>query len=417
VEALLFLAGHAETLWSLALGAAALAMVGLTAGAAVLLVHLARRRAAPALVGALALLLAAPAPASALVTRTGGGVQVAPGERIAGTLVASGETVTVEGAVDGDLIVAARLVEVRGRVGGDLVVAGRAVAVAGTVEGSVYALARTVEVTGRVGRSIHGLDRTTAVARGARVDGDLLMLGRQLDLDGAVGGGVWLWGAAGRIAGEVAGDVEVRAHRLVLEETARIGGRLAADLARAADLEVAPGARVAGDRRLVMASGARALLAGPHVWFWPLVQFFGAAALGTVALVLVPTLFDGAVARVGDWWRSLGLGLAVLVGAPVVIALLALTLVGLPLALLALGLYLTGLYTAKIVVGAFLGRALLRAGSGGWRASLPSLLVGLGLLLALGELPWIGVLVQWVVIGLGLGAASGALWRRTRLVS
>jgi hypothetical protein len=215
----------------------------------------------------------------------------------------------------------------------------------------------------------------------------------------------------------VAGDVEARAHRLVLAPPARIGGRLVAHVERAGDLAVGPGVAVAGERRLTVASRGEALLGEPRLWFWLLVQFFGAAVLGTVALALAPTASHGAVARVEDWWRSLGLGLAVLVGAPVAIALAALTLVGLPLALLALALYLTGLYAAKIVVGAFLGRALLRPGGPGVRSSLPSLLVGLALLAVLVELPWIGPLAHLVVLGLGLGAASAALYRASRLLS
>jgi anti-sigma factor RsiW len=412
VDALLFLSAHAGMLRTLAVAAASVAMAALTVGAAVLL---AGRRAAVVLTGALVALVVAPAPAGALETRAGGAVSVPPGARLAGTLVASGDTVTVEGAVDGDLIVAARQVEVRGRVGGDLVVTAGTALVSGTVEGSVYALAGTLEVTGRVGRGVHGLDRTTTVTRTGRVGGDLLVVGRHLDVEGAIGGGVWLYGAAGRVAGDVAGSVEARAHRLVVEAPARIGGGLVAHVERAADLRVGPGVTVAGERSLTVASRGRALVAEPRVWFWLLVQFFGAAAAGTVALALVPTAFHGAVARVGDWWRSLGLGLAVLAGAPLAIALAALTLVGLPLALLALALYLSGLYAAKIVVGAFLGQALLRAGGRGVRASLPSLLVGLGLLAVLVELPWIGPLVHLVVLGLGLGAASAALYRGTRL--
>jgi hypothetical protein len=99
---------------------------------------------------------------------------------------------------------------------------------------------------------------------------------------------------------------------------------------------------------------------------------------------------------------------AVLVGTPVAIVLLAVTLVGLPLALVLLGLYLLGLYAAKIVVALALGRALLRPRGDARRDALKALLVGLVLVTLAAALPVVGWPISILIACLGAGALA---WR------
>ena len=133
-----------------------------------------------------------------------------------------------------------------------------------------------------------------------------------------------------------------------------------------------------------------------------------------MALVLAPGLLHGNAAAVAAWWRSLAVGLGVLVAGPVAVLLAAVTLVGLPLALIGLAAYLLGLYAAKIVVGLFLGRALLGDRGPDTRASLRALVVGVLLLTVASEIPLAGPVVGAVVMTLGLGALASWLYRTAR---
>src|SRR5262249_8077362 len=132
------------------------------------------------------------------------------------------------------------------------------------------------------------------------------------------------------------------------------------------------------------------------------------------------SLVAGSADRVRSWGRSLGWGVAALVGGPVAMLLLAVTLVGIPLALILLGLYLFGLYAAPIVVSLALRRALtrprgnprpgaLRGALRGPRGNprrdaLRALMVGLALITLVAAIPWLGGLVRLVVTCLGAGA-------------
>jgi hypothetical protein len=81
----------------------------------------------------------------------------------------------------------------------------------------------------------------------------------------------------------------------------------------------------------------------------------------------------------------------------------------LPLALALLVLYLGALYGAPLVVGAFVGRTLLGSTGRGLRASLPALVVGLGIVTVLRAVPVVGVAVTLVVVCFGLGGITRQL--------
>jgi Putative zinc-finger len=422
LEAGLFLVLNASALASLASALALLTMLALTVVAATYLV-----RQPPATIGLLVLaLLIGPSPASALETRTGRTVAVAAGETVSGTLVASGDAVEIAGTVDGDLVVAARAVDIRGTVRGDLILAAGAAEIAGVVEGNVYAVTGALVIRGRIARNVYALGRATRLEPAGRIAGDLSAIARGLDLAGAVGRGVWILGATATVGGTVTGDLTVRAHRLAVQAPARIGGSLFArveahhfgfwqhSFERAGDLDIQPGATIAGARDTAVAPPGSAVYAEPAFYFWLGVQLFGALLLGGAARALVPAFFERGVCSVRAWAPSLGLGAALLIGLPVAALLTALTLVGLPLALIALGLYLLGLYAAKIVVGASLGRALLGSRGSGPRGWLPALALGVAVLLVGFELPVVGPALHVVVLCLGLGALGAALRQAAR---
>jgi hypothetical protein len=338
-------------------------------------------------------------------------VVIGASETLDATLVAAAENVRVDGTIDGDLIVAAAHVDVRGTVRGDLVVVARTVEVAGRVEGSVYVAAGSLILRGRVGRGLYAADRTTVIEPGASVGGDLTLAGRSLSLGGEIGRGATILAHEAEVSGRVGRDVRFRGDRLAVRAPARLQGMVRADVVRPSAVTVDGGATVTGPVLTRVASRGAGWYGEPRVWFWAATSFFGAALLGWAGLLLVPGLVVGGADGVRSWKRSLGWGVATLVGGPVLILVLAVTLVGLPLALVLLGLYLLGLYAAKIVVALALGRALLRPRGNPRRDALRALVVGLVLVTLATALPFVGGPIWVVVACLGAGALAGRLAR------
>ena len=373
-------------------------------------------RAPARAVVALALVLGAaasvaPWPAEALEARSGMEVAVGPTETIQGTLVAAAETVRVDGTVDGDLIVAAARVDVRGTVRGDLVVAASTVDVTGTVEGSAYVAAGALTLRGRMARGLYAATRGTLIDSGARVGGDVTIAARSLAIRGEVGGGASALAHEAEVSGHVRRDLRFRGGGLLVRAPARVEGTVRADVARASDVTIGAGATVAGPVLTRVRSRAASWYGEPRVWFWAATSFFGAALLGWVGLWLVPGLVLDSADSVWRWGRSLGWGVATLIGGPIAILLLAVTLVGLPLALTLLGLYLLALYAGKIVVGLALGRRLVRPRGNPPRDALKALLVGLALLSLATALPLVGGAIWVAAACLGAGALVRRLAR------
>ncbi|HEY7515479.1 MAG TPA: zf-HC2 domain-containing protein, partial [Vicinamibacteria bacterium] len=77
-------------------------------------------------------------------------IVVRAGETVDDSLLAAGETVSVDGVVTGNLVACARRVTVRGSVQGDLIVAAQEVDLDGTVEGNVMGFAQELKQRGRV---------------------------------------------------------------------------------------------------------------------------------------------------------------------------------------------------------------------------------------------------------------------------
>lgn len=315
------------------------------------------------------------------VTRTGGTVTVAEGETIGGNFVATGGTVVIDGRVTGDATVTAGTVIVSetGRVDGDLDAVAGSVVVEGSVGGDVSAAAGSLVV--REGASVGGnVEAAAADARvNGRVDGSARLAGETVTLGPAA---------------VVGGDVEYDAESF----TAAPGAQVSGSVTRNDDLSVGPAVGVpwAGD---VGVPGGFAVPAGVFAAWGLVVNLLVGALLVALAPRFAREVTDrGTRATV----KSGGVGLLTFVAVPIALALVAITIVGIPVSVVgalayALALWLTTIYGA-LVVGASL-LSLVGRESVWW-----ALAVGLvGFTLA-GFVPYVGGLLQFVVLLVGLGA-------------
>ncbi|MFB6157337.1 MAG: polymer-forming cytoskeletal protein [Haloferacaceae archaeon] len=321
-------------------------------------------RRVPAVLAVLALSLAVVPPVAAAESRVGAGVVVESGERVDG-LTATGGVVRVEGTVDGDLEA----------YGGRVVVAE-----GGTVTGDVSAYAGLVRVEGTVEGRV--------IAYGGRVVGTATSTVRRSF--GAVAGVV-------TVAGTVTGDVTAVAGRLRVAPTAVVRN----DLNYEGRFERDAGATVEGRTRRIREVGPAPPSFPPAAVF--LYGLLGNLLLGAI-LLYVGRMFSADVVETAvlDPVPSLGHGLALVVGAPLVVLALALTVVGAPVAL-------AGLLALPLLgwIGAVYGRLAV----GAWLLSFTDvetpfagLAVGVVLVGLLARLPYAGPVVRVLVLAAGIGA-------------
>jgi hypothetical protein len=234
-----------------------------------------------------------------------------------------------------------------------------------------------------------------------------------VNLEGEVNRSVTLYAGNADVSGSIARELTMAGDNLTLTNTARIGGNLSARVRELKNVHIADGATITGTRDIQVRARENRF-AHPKFYFFQAVWLAAALLVGWLGLVLFPGFFQASTHAVGSGWRSLVLGIAVLAGVPVAIILTAITVVGLPASLMLLMAYLAAIYLAKIWVGAFLGQILLKptgVTKGDW---LLGLLVGLLILTVVRFIPYLGGLVHFGVICLGLGALGWQLHRVLR---
>ena len=361
----------------------------------------------------LIVLLALSLPGFALQRRHSDFVTVAANETVDDTLLATGNTVRVEGVVNGDLLAFGQSVEVRGTVKGDLVSFAKRTVVSGTVEGNIYNFSNSLDLDGQLAHNLYGLMQSLHVNDRGRVGGGIVVAAGDVGLEGEVHRSVTMFAGNADVSGSIGRELTMTGDSLTLTNNSRISGNLTARVRDLKNVHIADGATIAGTRD-IQVRVRESHFARPKFYFYQAVWLAAAMLVGWLGLILFPGFFQASTHAVGSGWRSLGLGIAVLAGVPVAIILTAITLVGFPVSLMLLALYLAAIYLAKIWVGAFLGQMLVKPAGAAKSDWLLGLLVGLLILTIVGFIPYLGGLVHFAVVCLGLGAFAWQLYRVSR---
>ena len=348
-------------------------------------------------------LAGAPAAANGQWLQAGDAVTVRSGEVRESDLYAAGGTVRIDGRLNGDLVAASRRVQVDGRVAGDLFAVAVAIDLRGPIGDSTRVVGRSLYVDTTVDGDLLAAVENLVVTDSARIAGRVAAAGSRVEIDGTVAGGVRLAGGEVVIRGTVHGDAAVVADGLDLAPGARITG----DLQYRGRTPLSPeaAARVEGAVRYdprADESEEQGTRWDVVFWFW---QVLAALLAGFVAV----GLFRGAVLRLAASiaeQTTLGalLGFAAFLLVPVAAAIATATLVGLPIGLAAFLLYGLALYAAKLPAAVWIGDRLLGLAGRPGASPYAAMALGVVLLYLLFAVPWVGGLFWLAATWLGLGA-------------
>ena len=236
--------------------------------------------------------------------------------------------------------------------------------------------------------------------------GNLIVIDGDVRVDGRVRGDLVAVYGDVRLSGTVGGDLITVAKQAVLTPGAHVGGNLSYFGERPV---VAPGAKVEGDvTRVTQITDPLGFVGFFALW---LAVSVSALVLGLLMLWLAPAALDATMRAVTTRpWATIGWGVLLFFGLPVLALLALITLVGAPLGV-ALGLALWPLYAMGYTTSAWLlGRRLLRPP----RGRVLAFFTGLVILRVVSLVPWIGGVIWLVGTVVGLGALAVALWEARR---
>ena len=248
-----------------------------------------------------------------------------------------GERVVKRGVIDDDIYLAGGEVELAAKVKGDVVAAGGELDLDGDIQGDVMAAGGKLNLRSNVSDDARLAGGEVTVL--GSVGDDVLIAGGRLRLgrDAKIGGRVWLSGgdirvdsdiaqelrAMGgrvRISGKIQGDVYVRAEKIEIDADAVIHGNLYTKGPHEA--LIAKGARIDGEVRHTKVDVSLAPIIGGLI-VAALVLLLSLMLTGMALYLIFPHFTERCVQSLRDEpWPSLGFGLAVFAGGPVVITIL-----------------------------------------------------------------------------------------------
>ncbi|WP_410764967.1 bactofilin family protein [Haloferax sp. DFSO60] len=316
----------------------------------------------------------------------GGTIIVDEGEIVTGDLQATGGTVIISGIVDGDVEFAAGTV---------------LITETGRVTGSLDGVAGSVNIEGAVDGDVNIAAGALFVRSGAIVGGDLEAGAGSAVIDGAVAGDATV-GAEELTVGpnaRIAGALEYDAETATIDDSATVAG----GATRVTDLEMT-GPSIFGVPANFGQVDAPVIPQWVFSGYWLLVNL----VLGAIVVLVAPE-FARRVTGLGTKKavRSGGAGLLVIIGVPLVLLILLLTIVGIPLSLAGGVGFLVVLWVASIYGALVLGTWLLSLGdyANRWAA----LALGLLIVAILDFVPFVGGILEFLVLLVGLGAFALAL--------
>jgi hypothetical protein len=241
------------------------------------------------------------------------------------------------------------------------------------------------------------------VPQGQQV-GDLVVFHGSATVDGTVDGSLTAFDAPVTISGRVNGDVVVFNGRVELQSGANVTG----DVVSQSDPVVAQGATIGGTTKRIETNTNWEGFGWAGKLAWWLAVSISTLVVGLVLLWLVgrgaARILEAGRTRIGP---SIGLGLLLFFGLPILAVIALLTVVGIPLGL--------GLLAALLLIYALgysaaawiLGRSIVR----GPTAWIVAFLVGWAILRVLALVPILGGLAWFAAVVVGLGALAVAIWQ------
>ena len=353
-----------------------------------------------------------PLASQAFVARSGVDVNFKENDQLSGTTYAAGQQITVDTPLPGDLICAGRSVFINQPVQGDVICAAENIIIKANIGGSVRLIASQVNLDSPIEGNAMLFGSDLVIGERSEIKGETLVASQFLDSRGRYGQAFHGAAVQAKLYGDYAGIVNLTIadsgnSQAVLQVNQ--GAKLANGLTYRSKLsaQIDSAAEIKGEvikKDLPIAGRADKKEAAVN-WLWSkLLYLFMLLITGVIIISLWPQASREIVEAANQRPAKLMLmGLLVLIIAPLLLILMAITIIGIPAALILLALWLILLYVAKLVVGYWLGRRFWpRAQNNIW-----PFLAGTTGLFIVSCFPLLG----WLVAVLATWWGAGAIWQ------
>jgi hypothetical protein len=371
---------------------------------------------AKAVLGLISLVFVFVVPGYALDVRkaergTGGEVSVAANETVDDTLVVFADSIRISGTITGDLIAFARNIEIQGTVQGNVISFGQRIEVSGNVGGDIFAFGQSIRTDGQIGQNLWGFGQTVTVGKDARLNHDATIFATNSYLNGDISRDALVRSATLDAGGRIGRDLSYAGGALFMHAPSVIGRNLDSMTKSEKEVKIDPGVTVGGKKKLEFFKTQASQYRTFSFYTKQALRIGAAFFMGLLLCWIIPGMRRISLSSGRALLTSGGIGFLAAVAVPIAAIILAITLIGIPVALLLVVLWLLGLYLAKIVIAKCIGSAILGSKSNGLSSTLLPLLLGLVIVIIAVNLPYIGGVLNFLLMITGLGALVLAIYR------
>jgi len=341
----------------------------------------------------------------------GGEVSVAANETVDDTLVAFADSVRVSGTITGDLIVFARNVEIQGTVQGNVIGFGQRIDISGNVGGDIFAFGQSIRTDGQIGQSFWGFGQTVTVGKDARLNHDAAIFAANSYINGDISRDGMIRSGTLDVGGRIGRDLSYAGGALLMHAPSEIGRNLDSMTKSDKEVKIDPGVIIRGKKKLEFFKTQPSQYRTISFYTKQALRIGAAFLMGLLLYWIIPGMRQISLSTGRALLTSGGIGFLAAVAVPIAAIILAITLIGIPVALLLAVLWILGLYLAKIVVAKCVGSAILGSRSNGLSSTFLPLLLGLIIVIIAVNLPYIGGVLNFLLMITGLGAVVLAIYR------
>jgi len=362
---------------------------------------------------ALTALAVFPFQAMALTAKSGD--SIIQTEPVEGNFFAAGNTVTVSNTINGDVFVAANSVNINSTINGDVFAVANNIDINGDINGSLRLLASNINIKSKIENNVLAAGAVLMIDLNSEIGGHVSFVGSSLVSNGSVLGQFDSDSDNATINGLIIGDasLNIRKGRLKLLPQTEINGNL--NYSSEQKLDIQPGALVGGDIKYnpdrIKIGSQRAeqeirRLFKTFFLGFRLARFFSLLIIGLIIISLIPKPLKRIhQIAMEKFWSCIGIGVLVLILAPIISFVLMATLIALPLGLIILVLYLVMICISRAIAAIVFGR--LVADTLKWKLpSWASFVIGLILIQIITLVPIFGWLLGLIVLLWALGSLA-----------
>ena len=331
-------------------------------------------------------------------------------------IYAAGARVSIEGKVKENIWVAGALVDVDTEIDGDLYAAGSNVSVKGIVTGKARVACADLRIDAEINEVLYAAAASIEVSANTKLPSHSTLTAAYIEFDGTAGDNLSLYAEEIEFSGQTSGSVTIEGRYVELDETVHIGGDLI--IRSSEEALISQDATIVGTLTQISLEDSKFFKAhkddSDDLGF-SLLLATSVFLLGLILIIFARGFVEQGITMLRTQpVRSILWGLVVFFGLPIFVFLTIVTIFGIPIGVAVLLLLPFLLILGFTIAALGVSDLILNRNNESKKIRQRLLLFGAGVILfvILGFIPFLGGVLIFVALLIGLGAAAVTLGHR-----